>query len=90
MLAEIRLNEGLQIIEGRAFHCCSSLQSVTLPSTVTRLCGYAFGHCRSLVEIKLNEGLKVVGDYAFARCAALRSVTLPSNVTVLGEGAFHR
>ncbi|EJK49039.1 hypothetical protein THAOC_32122, partial [Thalassiosira oceanica] len=87
-LIDLQLNEGLQVIGERAFHGCTSLRSVTLPSTVTKLGGAVFHYCSSLIEVYLNEGLQNIGAGAFAFCSALRSVTLQSTVTELGWRAF--
>ena len=87
-LVVVQLNEGLQVIEGRAFGYCTALRSVTLPSTVTKLGMSAFRECSDLVEVKLNEGLQILDVSAFAGCSALRSVTVPSAITKLGNNAF--
>ena len=88
-LVEIKLNEGLRVIDNNAFLYCEALRKVTLPSTVMELGIGAFYCCRSLVEVQLNEGLKIIGERAFQHCVLLRSVTIPSTVTELGLGVFY-
>ncbi|EJK75895.1 hypothetical protein THAOC_02365, partial [Thalassiosira oceanica] len=87
-LAEVQLREGLQIVGPCAFYKCTSLRSVTLPSSVTEINLSAFRFCRSLTELNLNEGLQDIDESAFESCTALRSVTIPSTVTDLERGAF--
>jgi len=79
----------LRVIWESAFNGCTSLQSVTLPSTVTELEDWAFWGCFELVELQLNEGLEIIGQDAIQYCQSLRSVTVPSTVTVLDNLAFY-
>ncbi|EJK70594.1 hypothetical protein THAOC_08033, partial [Thalassiosira oceanica] len=84
----LQLNEGLQVICECAFEFCMTLQSVTMPSTVTLIESMAFGCCISLTELQLNEGLQIIGNGTCYDCSALRSVTIPSTVTFLGAAPF--
>ena len=86
-LTGVLLHEGLHFIGDYAFGNCRSLQSVKLPSSVTKLDGWAF-YGSGLIEVHLKEGLQVIGNYAFADCTVLRSVTIPSTVTELGMFSF--
>ena len=64
-LREVVFNEGLQKIGDDAFHCCTSLSSITFPSTVTEIGGYAFSNCSNLRVVALHEGLQKIGNDAF-------------------------
>ena len=55
-LREVLLNEGLQKIKAYTFWCCTSLSSVTLPSTVTEIGQGAFQSCDNLREVVLHAG----------------------------------
>ena len=79
-LKEVILHEGLQKIGWRAFQFCSSLSSITLPSTITDIGNYAFSFCRNLRDVILNEGLQKIGWLAFGNCTPLESITFPSTV----------
>lgn len=50
-LTKVRLHEGIQVIGNRAFCADSALTTVTIPSTVDSLGGYAFGVCPNLSAI---------------------------------------
>ena len=89
-LGEVILNDLLQKIGSYAFRSCTSLSSITLPSTVTEIGSSAFGFCVNLREVVLNEGLQKIGNASFCGCVLLSSITLPSTViTVVGGGAFN-
>ena len=61
----------------RAFYNCSSLVSVTIPSSVTSISEYAFSNCSSLVSITIPNSVTSIGKYAFEDCSSLESITLP-------------
>ena len=77
------------IITG-VFASCTSLKTVTLPSTVIEIGSYAFYECDSLEEINLGNctELTSIGDGAFDHCESLKTVTLPSSVTTIDKWAF--
>ena len=77
-------------ISEEAFYNCSSLTSITIPSSVTSIGDYAFWHCSSLTSISFAEGGKLtsIGGSAFSGCSSLTSITIPEGVTSIGEEAF--
>ena len=64
----VRFNEGVQKIEVVAFRHCTSLKSITLPSTVTEIGNSAFCGCSNLNEVIFNDGLQKIGYNAFQNC----------------------
>ena len=52
---------GLTQIEDQAFQCCTSLESINLPETLTYL-GDAFSYCTSLTAITLPSSLTTLGE----------------------------
>ena len=86
-ITTIVIENGVTSIGDYAFAQCTSLASVTIPSSVTSI-GSAFGSCSSLTSIVLPEGITSIGEYMFAECTSLASVTIPSSVTSIGESAF--
>jgi len=71
-----------------AFSNCKSLESITLPSTLTKIGDSGFCLCTNLRTVVLNEGLKKIDRYAFQYCSSLQSITIPSTVTKIGAYAF--
>ena len=71
-----------------AFNVCTSLTSVTIPSSMTSIVNYAFSGCSSLTSVTISEGVTSIENYAFFGCSSLTSITIPSSVTSIGEGAF--
>ena len=71
-----------------AFDGCSSLTSITIPSSVTSIGVYAFYYCKRLTNITIPDSVTSIGDGAFSYCTSLTSITIPSSVTSIGESAF--
>ena len=71
-----------------AFYGCSSLESVTIPTSVTSISNEAFKHC-GLISVTIPNSVTSIGDYAFMYCSNLKSVTIPNSVTSIGDNAFY-
>ena len=56
------LNEGLLEIGAAAFHGCTSLQRITLPSTITDLDDSFLRGCTNLSEIQLGDKLQKIDE----------------------------
>ena len=76
------------VIGDYAFSGCSSLTSLTLPSSVTSIGGHAFEKCSGLTSLTLPSSVTSIGEFAFRYCSGLTSLTLPSGVTSIGMSAF--
>ncbi|MBQ8291547.1 MAG: leucine-rich repeat protein [Clostridia bacterium] len=87
-ITEIVINEGIASIPYRTFGGCTSLQAVTLPSTLKAIDVYAFYECASLTKIVIPEGVTSIGNEAFYGCTSLQEVTLPKSLESIGEYAF--
>ncbi len=73
---------------GDYFQFNSSLLSVDLPNTITKIEQYAFIKCRELIAITLPESLIHISEMAFYQCYELTEITIPSNVEIIERGAF--
>lgn len=70
------------------FFCCTSLESVSLPSSWTRLPAAIFADCSLLSSVDIPNGISVIEEQTFSRCKSLKSITLPSSVKKIGDLAF--
>ena len=80
-----RIPEGVEIIAGRAFENCRSLESVVMPSTLKEIRNCAFSNCLNLRSVHLPEGLKKIEYGAFLFCKKLAQIKLPESLEFLGE-----
>ena len=87
-IASCEININTKLIDKNAFSWCTSLESVTIPSSVTSIGDFAFYSCTSLKSVTIGSGVTSIGDSAFHSCAGLESVTIPSSVTSIGDYAF--
>ena len=71
-----------------AFRDCSSLASVSIPSSVTSIGGSAFRDCSSLASASIPESVTSIGNSAFYGCSSLSSISIPDGVTSIGNSAF--
>ena len=67
---------------------CTSLQSVVIPDSVTKIGERAFSGCTFLQSIIIPDSVTKIGDYAFSGCTSLQSVVIPDGVTYIGDYAF--
>ena len=66
-----------------------SLQSITIPDSVTSIGDWAFSECSSLHSVTIPDSVTSIGNWTFHRCSSLHSVTIPDSVTSIGDGAFN-
>ena len=75
-------------IKNAAFRDCTSLKSITLPSTLTTIYSNAFEGCTSLTSITLPSSVGYIGSNAFEGCTSLTQITLPDSLEYISEGTF--
>ena len=75
---------------------CSSLTSITIPTSVTSIASKAFYGCSSLTSITIPAAVTSIGSEAFSGCTRLKTVTFTSNssssaskLTSIGTRAFY-
>ena len=71
-----------------AFEGCSSLTSLTIPSSVTSIGFSAFSGCSGLTSLTIPSSVTSIGSSAFEGCSGLTSFTIPSSVTSIDNSAF--
>jgi len=65
------------------FDGMTSLQKVSIPSSVTTFGNYCFKDCTALTAVDNLGSLTSLGSYTFYKCTALEHFTIPSTVTSL-------
>ena len=64
-------NSQLKEIGDYAFNGCTSLTSITIPSSVTSIGRSTFSGCSSLTSITIPDSVTSIGSYAFDGCSNL-------------------
>ena len=77
------------IIGEYTFYNCTSLTSVKIPSSVTKIGNSAFEGCKSLTSVNIPSGVPEIGWKTFWGCSSLTSLNIPSSVTGIGGDAFY-
>ena len=88
---KVKGNDGVEYVVtslGNSFYGCSSLTSITIPSSVTSLDRLCFSGCSSLTSITIPSSVTSLGSECFRGCNSLTSITIPSSVTSLGGDCF--
>lgn len=87
-IEEVYLAEGQTALGDQMFRS-SSLQRITLPSTLETINYEAFRETKQLTEIEIPASLSYIGDGAFYSDTALDgSLTFSENVWYIGDSAF--
>ena len=88
----VKGNDGVEYVVtslgASCFEDCSSLTSITIPSSVTSLGASCFGGCWGLTSITIPSSVTSLGESCFSNCSGLTSITIPSSVTSLGASCF--
>jgi hypothetical protein len=79
--------DGVETIGESAFDSCSSLNSISLPASVTTISNSAFKGCTQLTSIVLLGEVTHIGSRAFTN-TSLTEIYLPATVTFIGTRAF--
>ena len=75
------------VLDVSGFSDRSDITSVTLPSALKFIGGYAFSSCYSLRDINIPEGVETIEGQAFWN-TSLKELSLPASVKSVGEYAF--
>lgn len=88
-LADLTMEEGVQVIGEEAFSMGWALGNVRLPSTVREIRKDAFAHCvLQLKSVELSPNPLSIGNTAFQGCARLRNIAIAESDKKLGKRIF--
>ena len=85
---EVIINPGVTAIGDKAFWCCSSMTSVTIPNSVVRIGKAAFISCLKLETVDIPNSVVEIGSQAFQGCNSMTSVTLSNNISIIEDFTF--
>ena len=79
------------MIWNSAFRGCTTLTSVTLPSTIVQISSWAFLDCTGLTSVIIPEDsqLMYINSGAFDGCTNLTSMVIPKATINIGDEAFY-
>lgn len=82
------LGNSLDRIEWETFENCTSLSSITIPSSVSVIEYAAFRGCEKLVSASIPDTVEEIQFGVFTGCSSLVSVSLPAGLLVIGAELF--
>ena len=85
---EITISNNVRTISNYMFSDLK-MNSLTMPSSVTKIGNYAFNGCSTLTDLNIPEKVTEIADGTFYGCSSLTSLIIPANVTRIGDNAFY-
>ena len=76
------MGENVTLIENDAFNGCKKLTSITLPSTLKNINGYAFAYT-GLTGITIPASVDSIGNRGFGDCHSMASINIEASDNVL-------
>lgn len=70
------IENGIKIINIKAFYNCTSLVSITIGKGLTSIGSSAFKNCSSLASITISNNVTSIENWVFQNCTILESVTI--------------
>lgn len=90
-LSTVTINNSAKIksIGHNAFHDCTNLTEINIPSNVTTIEYSAFQNCTSLTNINIPSSVTKIESSVFNGCKVLKEIVIPSSVTSIGNYTFN-
>ena len=93
-LRRVDFGNNIRQIETHAFVFCTSLNTLTIPGSVTSIGNEAFrdsyhwNNFTGLRTVIIEEGVRTIGASAFDGCGFLTRIEIPESVTSIGDHAL--
>jgi len=94
-LQEIKLQEGIEILEDEAFCSCEELKEIVIPESIKFLGEYVFMNCLKLKKVILPNSLDTLPNNLFytnssvlKACESLQEVIMPEKLRSIGSYSF--
>ena len=86
LIKHLVIEEGVTVIGKNAFRN-SSIETVSFPSTLTKISDHAFRYCSKLDNVTLSGNISL-SDSCFGDCTALKNLTLGEGLTTITARIF--
>lgn len=83
----VKIKSGVKTIGEAAFQY-TTITSVTMGKSVTKIADSAFDRCLSLTDVTIGSKVKSIGYDAFYWCLSLTNIIIPDSVKTIGASAF--
>lgn len=80
--------DGLPVTQTYSGSYSSTVQTITIPSSVTTIGPGSFENCSSLQTVNIPSNVTLIGAYAFRYCTSLQKIDFPSSLSKIGMRAF--
>lgn len=87
-LENVKIPNGVKVIDKRAFFACDSLKALAIPSSVKIIGESAFSNCDALERIEMSDKIEEIEYGAFFLCHSLTDISLPNTLKRIGNGLF--
>lgn len=80
----------VETIGYNAFEGCTGLTgTISIPSSVVYICGYAFAYCTGLTSITIPDTMSSIGNSAFKDCTGITTVNFnATNCSTMGSSDY--
>ncbi len=76
------------VIGDSAFYNCTSLESITIPDSITSIGDRAFMYCISLESVTIGDGVTSIGNEAFGWCESITSIIIKNSECNIYDSSF--
>ena len=65
------------------FAGCTSLKSVTIPNSISKIGPSAFSGCENMTDVNIPSSVEEIGSGAFMSCHSLTQIKIPASVKII-------